>query len=92
MKFMSTYAIRPGCYDEAITRFLAGGAVPPAGATLLGRWHKTDGSGGFSLYESDDPKAMCETAAVWADVLELHSNVVVEDDDAGAIQARLRGE
>jgi hypothetical protein len=75
--------------QEAVDRFLAGQATPIAGITLLGRWHKVDLSGGVSLSESDNPKALYEFAAMWADVLEVHSSVVVEDAEAGPIMAKI---
>jgi len=89
MKVMSTYSIRPGCVKEAVSRFLGGKANPPAGVKLLGRWHKTDSSGGFTLMESDNPTAMFEFAASWADVLETHSTLVIEDAEAGPALAKV---
>jgi len=89
MKFLSTYAARPGCLPEVMRRFLAGQAQPLPGVTLLGRWHKTDMSGGFSLSETDDPTALYEFALQWADVLEIHSSLVIEDKDAAPVIAKL---
>lgn len=89
MKFMSTWTALPGARKEAVERFLAGHAKPPAGITMLGRWHKADCSGGYTLYESTDPNAMFEFSASWADVLELHGTVVIEDADAGAIMTKI---
>lgn len=89
MKFLSTWSIRPGCMPEAVDRFLAGQAQPLEGVTLLGRWHKVDLSGGVSLSETDDPKALYEFAAMWSDLLEIHSSAVVEDADAGPIMAKV---
>jgi Protein of unknown function (DUF3303) len=89
MKVMSTYSIRPGCTKEATGRFLAGQANPPAGVKIVGRWHKTDASGGYTLMESDNPAAMFEFAASWSDVLELHSNLVLEDAEAGPVLAKI---
>jgi hypothetical protein len=91
MKFLSTYSVRPGCLPEVMKRFLAGQAQPQEGLKLLGRWHKTDLSGGFSLMESDDPKAIYEFALRWADVLELDSHAVIEDAEAGPIIAKAFG-
>jgi Protein of unknown function (DUF3303) len=91
MKFISTYAIRPGCHQEAATRFLSGQAAPPQGVTLLGRWHSTDGSGGTSLFESDDAAALYAFTAQWFDVLETHTHLVVEDDVAGPALAKRYG-
>ncbi|MGA7523514.1 MAG: DUF3303 family protein [Acidobacteriaceae bacterium] len=91
MKVISMFSIRPGCMPEAVQRFLGGKATPPAGMKVLGRWHKTDGSGGYGLYETDDPAKLYEYAASWGDVLEIHSNVVIEDAEAGAVLGRMFG-
>lgn len=89
MKVMSTYSIRPGCVKEAVDRFLSGKASPPAGVKLIGRWHKTDSSGGYTLMESDNATAMFEFAASWSDVLETHSTIVIEDAEAGPVLAKI---
>lgn len=91
MKIMSTYSIRPGCVPEAVKRFLSGKAAPPPGVKLLGRWHKSDASGGYALYEADNPAILFEFAASWGDVLDNHSNVVIEDAEAGAALAKIYG-
>jgi len=91
MKFISTYSVRPGCWQEAASRFLAGKAQPSAGAKLLGRWHKTDGSGGVSLIETDDPAAAYAFSLEWSDVLEMHTQPVVEDAEAGPALAKRYG-
>jgi hypothetical protein len=89
MKMMSTWSVRPGKVADVVARFLATGAPGPKGVKLLGRWHKADMSGGFTLAESDNPKALYESAAEWADLVEIHSSVVIEDADAGAVLAKL---
>jgi len=91
MKLMSVFSVRPGCVPEAAKRFLSGKGAPPPGVTLLGRWHKSDCSGGFSLFESDDPVALYQAAAEWTDLLETHSNIVVEDAQAGPVLAKIYG-
>lgn len=89
MKVMSTYSIRPGCTHEAVNRFLAGKAQPPAGVKILGRWHKADSSGGYTLMESDNPTLLFEFSAAWGDVLETHSTLVLEDAEAGPVLAKV---
>jgi hypothetical protein len=84
MKFISTYSIRAGCWPEAASRFLSGQGQPPAGIKLLGRWHRCDGSGGWSLFEADDAAAIQRYSSRWSDVLEIHTHPVVEDQDAAA--------
>lgn len=91
MKFMGTWSVKPGCVQEAAGRFLSGKGALPAGAKLLGRWHATDGSCGFSLIETDNPSALYENAAQWMDVLEIHSHTVLEDAEAGPVLAKVFG-
>jgi hypothetical protein len=91
MIVMSTYTIRPGCVPEAVSRFLSGKATPTTGIKILGRWHKTDSSGGYTLFETDNPAALFEFAASWADVLETHSSLVIEDAEAGSALAKVYG-
>ena len=89
MKFISTWTLRPETRKEAIENFLAGKAAPPAGVTTLGRWHKADGSGGFTLYESDSAEAMFESAAFWSQFMDVHIVPVIEDAAAGAIMTKI---
>ena len=64
MKYISTWTVIPGTLREAVDRFLSGLGTPPEGVTLLARWHKLDCSGGFVLFETSNPSAFCESAAV----------------------------
>ena len=89
MKFMSTWSVRPGKVAEVIAKFLSTGAPPPSGVKVIVRWHKSDLSGGFTLSEADDPRALYESAAEWADLIDIHSSLVVEDADAGAVLGKL---
>ena len=83
MKIMVTWSVRPGGLEEAVSRFLATGGMPKQeGVKILGRWHRTDGGGGFTLYETDSPAAMYAGAVEWADLMELDSYVVIEDAEA----------
>jgi hypothetical protein len=89
MKFMSTWTVRPGKMSEVIAKFLATGAPGPAGIKVTGRWHKADMSGGWTLSEGTDPSALYESSAEWADLIEIHGSVVIEDADAGAVLGKL---
>jgi len=79
MQFMTTWSAYPGTIPEWADRFLAGGAAPQEGVTLLGRWHNVDCSGGFSLYETDNPDALYKGAALWAGTMEIHTVPVIGD-------------
>ena len=89
MKFISTWAPRPQTRKDAIENFLAGKAAPPPGVTTLGRWHKADGSGGFTLYETDSAEALFENAAFWSQFMDLHLVPVIEDAAAGVAMTKI---
>jgi hypothetical protein len=89
MKFMTTWTPRPETRKEALTNFLAGKATPPAGVTNLGRWHKADGSGGFSLYEADSAEALYESGCYWSQFMDVHTVPVIEDAAAGKTMTNL---
>ncbi len=90
MKFMTIWSVRPGDRREAIDSFLAGKGAPPKGYTLLGRWHRADCSGGFTLVEADDPTALYEDAAFWSQYMDLQTVPVAEDGDVGPILMKLK--
>jgi hypothetical protein len=81
MKFMLTFSWKPEirARDEGIARFRKTGGQPPQGAQLLGRWTRSDFSGGFVLLESDDSQALAEFALMWSDIMELTIVPVLED-------------
>jgi hypothetical protein len=89
MKIMVTWSVRPGAVKEAVNRFLSTGAAPTDGMKLLGRWHKTDSSGGFALYETDSPTAIATNSATWTDVLETHDCLVIEDGEMAPVLAKV---
>ena len=91
MKFMLTFDWSPDAETRAkgIDRFLKAGGQPPKGATLLGRWTRTDFSGGYILLESDDPKAMAEFALGWSDLMELTASPVLEDQALAEVLQRV---
>jgi len=91
MKFMSTFSLREGQTSAAAKRFLTGDATPPAGMTLLGRWHAADLSCGWALFEADDAQPLYANAVKWAEELEIHAVAVVEDQSAGEVLAQKYG-
>lgn len=88
MKYITIWHQPTGTYNAAVARFLETGGAPPKGVTLLGRWHGMSGHG-VAISESDDPKAMFEWRAQWADLLELTVTPCLEDADAGAVVAAM---
>ena len=87
MKTMLSWTVLPGAIHEAAEKFLTTGAPAQEGVTMLGRWHRADGSGGYALFETDRPEQLYRGAMVWADILEFDSHLVIEDAQAGAVLA-----
>ena len=81
MKFISKYTIRPEHRNEAIGRFLEGGALPPEGIKLIGRWHSPSDRTGYSLVEADDAVAMGRWSHQWSDLLTIETSVVIDDEE-----------
>ena len=91
MKFMVSWTLSPGAAQEAAEKFLAGEGAPPEGVALLGRWHRVDGDGGFSLVETDRPEQLYRGAVQWADLLDIETYPVIEDEQAGPVLAETFG-
>jgi len=89
MKVMVTWSAQSGQFSEAVSRFLAGQAVPPDGLTLLGRWHSVDIGSGFVLFETNDATLIYKNSVKWADVLDIQVSLVVEDNEAAPILTEL---
>jgi len=91
MKFMVTWRTRPGLYKKALEQFLETGGKPPKGFKTVGRWHVPGSILGWHLLEGDDPAALAEHVAEWADLLQLNVNPVIEDAASAAAASRVFG-
>jgi hypothetical protein len=90
MKSMVVWSLKPGAsLSEAVRRFLAGEAGPQEGQKILGRWHSVDMSIGFTLTESDTPSAHYVAASKFADIMDLRTYIVLEDNDVAPILASM---
>ena len=89
MKFIVKWKIPKGSVVDAEQRFLKTGGAPPAGVTMIGRWHGM-GGGGVLIAETNDAKALFSWLAFWDDLLEFDTTPCLEDADAGAVLAALK--
>jgi hypothetical protein len=89
MKFIVSWKIPKASATAAEARFLQGGAPPPAGVKMLGRWHGMSG-GGVLIAETDDAKALYSWLAYWNDLLEFQTTPCVEDAQAGEVMAAIK--
>jgi hypothetical protein len=84
MKFLVSWSLSTGTYRAAVSRFLKAGGMPPAGVTLIGRWHGMSG-GGCAVVDTNDAKALFAWVAEWEEFLELQTTPVLEDADAAEV-------
>jgi len=57
MKFLVQWSIPHDTYRVATTKFVKTGGLPPAGVTLIGRWHGMSGKG-CAVVDASDAKAL----------------------------------
>ena len=69
MLFLSIYYFKEGKRDEIIKLRLEQGHGAPEGTKVLGQWTRLDGSGGYTLYETDKPDFMW--TMMWSDLLDM---------------------
>jgi hypothetical protein len=89
MKFIVKWSIPKDCVANAEQRFLSTGAPPPAGVTMIGRWHGMSG-GGVLIAETNDAKALYSWLQYWNDLLEFETTPCVEDVEAGEVMKALK--
>lgn len=90
MKYIVHWTLPQATYNDAVSRFLAAGGLPPAGATLIGRWHGMNG-GGFAVIETTDAKAIYAWLAEWSDLLPIDVTPCLEDAEAGEVLQSVKG-
>ncbi len=91
MKFMVVWKTVPGMYKTAVDQFLRTGGAVPAGAKTAGRWHVPGSTLGWHLIEASDLTVLAQSAAEWAEVLEMEIYPVIEDAEAGAAAKKAFG-
>ena len=81
MKFLVQWSLPHSTFRPAVAKFLKAGGMPPAGVTLVGRWHGMSGKG-CAVVDTTDAKARI---AEWSEFLPIETTPVLEDADAGAV-------
>ena len=75
----------PDIRDATNARFLETGGPPPAGVTMLGRWHFVEGGEGFCICETDDAAALATWTQQWSDLLEFRITPVLDDEKMATV-------
>lgn len=90
MLFYASWRITPDVRDRVLERFIKMRGAPRDGVRIIGRWHRTDGTGGFLICEADSMQPMAEFSYEWGDLLFVEILPVVDDDGLMAILAKLK--
>lgn len=80
MLFHAQYDYSPDDRDRVHQRFKETGGLPPAGVTMLGRWHSVEGNRGFLIAESEDASAVTSWLHGWTDLLSFEVTPVLTDE------------
>ena len=87
MLFIITWHGQPAQRDRAMQRFLQSGGRPPAGVTMLGRWHAVGAVKGVAVAECDDPSLLAKWALEWNDLFEMDISAALDDEGMAPLLA-----
>ena len=79
MTFFASWRVNSEVRGAVLERFVQTQATHPEGVRILGRWHRTDGSGGFMVVEAASMRPLTEFAYQWNDLLFVEIIPVVTD-------------
>lgn len=91
MLFIVSWSINPERRNSAIERFLKTGAVPPAGVTMLGRWHAVGRMTGFGIAEATDVTLIQKWVLEWSDLMSMEIHPALTDEQAAPLLAAAIG-
>ncbi len=76
--------------SEVGGRFLEGGDLqPPAGLTLIGRWHDISAKKSWLVVDVSDGVAFETWMAKWSDHIDISVYPVLDDDECGVVLSRV---
>lgn len=78
MLFLNSYTYKEGKRDEIIQRRLEKGTGAPEGVEIIGQWTALDGSGGYTIFETDSPDY--SWTLMWSDVLDMKITPILDTE------------
>ncbi|TVT80156.1 DUF3303 domain-containing protein [Pseudomonas sp. H3(2019)] len=91
MLYIVSWSITPERRNSAIERFLKTGGAPPAGVTMLGRWHAVGRMTGFGVAEASDITLIQKWVLEWSDLLAMEIHPALTDEQAAPLLAAALG-
>lgn len=88
MKFIMQWKGLPTAQQSAIERFMkTGGALPPDGIAMLGRWHVVGELSGCAIIEADSTAPITAWTLQWSDIFTFSISPALTDEELGAALA-----
>ena len=88
MLYIQHWKFNPGYHQNGAEKFLATG-VPYAGAEMLGQYHSPGSLEGWIIVKKEDPKALYEHAAEWAEYLNWATTLVFRYEETVPICVKI---
>tara|TARA_B100000945_G_scaffold136197_1_gene108717 strand:+ start:252 stop:518 length:267 start_codon:yes stop_codon:yes gene_type:complete len=88
MLYIQHWKFNPGYHQNGAEKFLATG-VPYAGAEMLGQYHSPGSLEGWIIVKKEDPKALYEHAAEWAEYLDWTTTPVFRYEETVPICVKI---
>lgn len=90
MLFILSWTIRHDCRNHAMERFIkSGGAQPPEGVKMLGRWHAVGRRTGFGVAETNDLALLQKWVLNWSDVLDMDVYPAMTDEQIAPLMVEI---
>jgi hypothetical protein len=81
MLFLNIYTWEPSQRNALLKRRMEKGIALTEGVKLVGEWSDVNGSRGFLLVETNDPKALMSSVMVWSHLMKMEIVPVIEAAD-----------
>ena len=88
MLYVQHWSFKTGYHQKGAEKFLGGGGYYP-GVEMIGRYHAPGSLEGWIVLKTDDPKAIYQHAAEWAEFLNWETTPVFTDEEAGPMVAKV---
>ena len=90
MLFVQHWSFKSGYHQKGAEKFLAGGGDYP-GVEIIGRYHAPGSLEGWIVLKTDNPKAIYEHVAQWAELLNWETTSVFNYEETASVVAKFFG-
>ena len=88
MLYIQHWKFKTGFHQQAAKKFLTTGAPYPR-VKSFSRYHGPGSLEGWIIIETDNPTALYEHAAEWAEFMEWETTPIFKDEQIGPIVAKI---